>query len=116
MKNLLASRIAGGALVALMSLNANAQSSGATPMPAANTASDAKAMKAANRALQKDVVRALSKTKGLRNSTITVRARNGVVTLEGTVPEESQIDQATHAAESVAGVVSVKNALTLSSF
>lgn len=116
MKSKLAGRIAGSAMVVLVSLNAYAQGGVAASLPAASTTSDAKAMKAANRALQKDVLRALSKTKGLRNSTITVRANNGVVTLEGTVPEQSQIDQAAHAAEAVDGVISVKNALTLSSF
>jgi osmotically-inducible protein OsmY len=43
-----------------------------------------------------------------------VRARNGVVTLEGTVPEQSQMGLATQAAEGVEGVTSVTNALTLS--
>lgn len=94
----------------------HAQSSDAVSTPAASTATDPKAVKAANRALQKQVLQALTRTKGLRNSTITVRANNGAVILEGTVPEQSQVELATHAAEGVAGVSSVKNALTLSSF
>jgi hyperosmotically inducible protein len=111
-------RIAGGALVVLASLNAYAQGSDAATASekTSASASDAKAVKAADRALQKSVLRALSKTKGLRVSAITVRAHNGVVTLEGTVPEQSQMEMATQAAEGVEGVTSVKNALTLSTF
>ncbi|MGA7779169.1 MAG: BON domain-containing protein [Paraburkholderia sp.] len=108
--------LAVGTLVLTGNAEVHAQSSNAASAPVASGATDPKAIKAANRALQKDVLRALTKTKGLRNSTITVRANNGAVTLEGTVPEESQVDMATHAAEGVAGVTSVKNALTLSSF
>lgn len=108
--------LAVGALVLMSNADVHAQNSAATSTPVASGTMDSKAMKAANRALQKQVLRALTKTKGLRNSTITVRANNGAVTLEGTVPEQSQVDLATHAAEGVAGVTSVKNALTLSSF
>jgi osmotically-inducible protein OsmY len=106
--------LAVGALVLACNAPAHAQSSGAVSAQAASGSTDPKAMKAANRALQKQVVRALTKTKGLRSSTITVRANNGAVTLEGTVPEQSQMELATHAAEGVTGVTSVKNALTLS--
>jgi hyperosmotically inducible periplasmic protein len=58
----------------------------------------------------------LSKTKGLRAMGITVRARNGAVTLEGWVPEQAQIELAAKAAQGVSGVTSVDNALTLSTF
>jgi osmotically-inducible protein OsmY len=44
---------------------------------------------------------------------ITVRARGGAVTLAGTVPEQPQIDLATQTAQGVAGVTSVKNALSI---
>ena len=114
MKTTHAIRLVCGALVVLASLSVSAQESGAasaTPNPAA---ADAKATKAADRALQKNVLRALSKTRGLRVSAITVRAHNGVVTLEGTVPEESQVELATQAAGAVEGVKSVTNALSLS--
>lgn len=106
-----------GLLIALTSVGASAQG-GASASPttgAASGTSDAKAAKAADRALQKAVMRALSKTKGLRVSMISVRARNGVVTLEGMVPEQSQAELATKVAEGVQGVTQVKNALTLSS-
>jgi osmotically-inducible protein OsmY len=107
-------RLVSGALLVLASLDAYAQSSDALAAPVRPYASDAKAAKTADRALQKSVIRALSRTKGLRATTITVRARNGVVTLEGTVPEQSQMGLATQAAEGVEGVTSVMNALTLS--
>ncbi|REG61226.1 hypothetical protein B0G80_4064 [Paraburkholderia sp. BL6669N2] len=45
---------------------------------------------------------------------MTAPANNGAVTLEDTVPEQSQIELTTHAAFGVQGVISVKNALTLS--
>lgn len=107
--------LVGGALLVLASLDAFAQTSDATTAAASPVqSSDAKALKAADRALQKRVIRALSKTKGLRSATITVRARGGAVILEGTVPEQSQVGLATQAAEGVEGVASVKNALTLS--
>lgn len=107
-------RLLGGALAVLASMNVYAQGSDAVAASGRSYASDAKAGKAADRALQKSVVRALSKTRGLRAATITVRAHNGAVILEGTVPEQSQVGLASQAAEAVEGVTSVKNALTLS--
>ena len=106
--------LAGGALLVLMSIGAYAQGSDAASTSVRPYASDAKAVKAADRALQKNVIRALSRTKGLRATTITVRVHNGVVTLEGTVPEQSQVGLATQAAEGVEGVTTVTNTLTLS--
>lgn len=97
----------------MASLNAYAQSSDATAASAPAAAPSAKSVKASNRALQRSVRKALSKTKGLSVTNITVRARSGAVTLEGSVPEQPQIDLATQAAQGVAGVTSVKNALTI---
>lgn len=117
MKATKAITLAGAALVILTSAGAWAQGgSASSSAPGMASTSDAKAVKAADRALQKSVVRALSKTKGIRAATITVRAHNGAVTLEGTVPEQAQMGIATQAAEGVEGVTSVKNALTLSTF
>jgi osmotically-inducible protein OsmY len=115
MKAFPAIKMVGGALIVLASLNAYAQSSDATaeaPM-AASSAPSAKQAKAANRALGRKVRTALSKTKGLSVANITVRARGGAVTLAGTVPEQQQVDLATQAAQGVAGVTSVKNALSI---
>ncbi|WP_321797326.1 BON domain-containing protein [Caballeronia sp. J97] len=74
--------------------------------------------KAADRALRRRILTALSKAKGLRAAGITVRASaaDGDVLLEGWVPEEAQIEQATRVAQDVPGVKSVRNTLTLSTF
>ncbi|SMG59100.1 BON domain-containing protein [Paraburkholderia susongensis] len=114
MKAFPAIKVIGGALIVLASLNAYAQSSdaAATAAPAA-TAPTTKQVRAANRALQRKVRGTLAKTKGLSVANITVRARDGAVTLAGSVPEASQIELATTAAQGVAGVTSVRNALTI---
>ncbi|VXB12016.1 Transport-associated protein [Burkholderia sp. 8Y] len=69
--------------------------------------------KSADRALRKDVIRSLSHTKGLNTARITVRAKNGVVMLQGSVPDQSEVDLATRAASNTAGVASVRNSLTI---
>jgi hyperosmotically inducible protein len=114
MKAFPAIKMIGGALVVLASLNAYAQSSdaAATSAPAA-AAPTAKQTRQANRALQKKVRATLARTKGLTVGNITVRARGGDVTLAGSVPEAAQIELATNAAQSVPGVTSVKNGLTI---
>ncbi|MFM0075430.1 BON domain-containing protein [Paraburkholderia sediminicola] len=115
MKAFQAIKMVGGALIVLASINAYAQSSDAAApaAPAASSAPSAKSAKAANRALGRKVRSALSKTKGLSVTNITVRARDGAVTLAGTVPEQPQVDLATQAAQAVPGVTSVKNALSI---
>jgi osmotically-inducible protein OsmY len=70
-----------------------------------------KAMRAQNRQLAKNVRHALTKTKNLTASAITVLAKGGVVTLDGTVPTDDQIQLAADAASRVTGVNSVKNNL-----
>ncbi|MCX4147395.1 BON domain-containing protein [Paraburkholderia madseniana] len=112
MKAFQAIKMVGGALIVLASVNAYAQSSDAAPA-APMAASSAPSAKAANRALGRKVRTALSKTKGLSVTNITVRARGGAVTLAGTVPEQPQVDLATQAAQAVPGVTSVKNALSI---
>lgn len=117
MKAFQAIKMVGGALIVLASINAYAQSSDAAataaPMAASSASGGAKAAKKADRALGRKVRTALSKTKGLNVANITVRARSGAVTLAGTVPEQPQVDLATQSAQAVAGVTSVKNALTI---
>ncbi len=117
MKAINAIKMVGGALVVLASINAYAQASGTdaasdlTTQPSAKAQS--KAAKSANRALQRKVRSALAKAKGISAANILVRARGGAVTLEGSVPEQPQVDLATQVAQGVAGVTSVKNALTI---
>ncbi len=110
MKAFQAIKVISGALIVMASLNAYAKSSDAMAAPATTNAASTKS---ANRALQKSVRKALAKTKGLVTTNITVRARSGAVTLEGSVPEQPQVDLATQTAQGVAGVTSVKNALTI---
>ena len=81
-----------------------------TAAPAVNPS---KAMRTNDRKLGIAVRRALSRTQGFNVSNVFVRARAGVVTLTGTVPEGGQIQQAGDVAKGVAGVQSVNNRLTL---
>ena len=116
MKAFQAIKMVGGALIVLASVSAYAQTSdaAATAAPmAASAAPNAKSAKKADRALGRKVRSALSKTKGLTVSNITVRARGGAVTLAVTVPEQPQGDLATQAAQAVPGVTSFKNALSI---
>jgi hyperosmotically inducible periplasmic protein len=117
MKAINAIKLAGSALLIAASVHAYAQSSDAAPAADATTTAQAKqqykSAKSANRALQKKVRAALSKAKGVSVANITVRARDGAVTLQGTVPEQAQSDKATEIAKGVAGVTSVKNALSI---
>lgn len=52
-------------------------------------------------------------THKIESSDIRIVARGGVVTLDGTVQDQSQIAQATTVAQSVTGVKSVKNNLSM---
>jgi hyperosmotically inducible periplasmic protein len=117
--------IVAGTIAIAMSACLHAQTGGSTPAPetgneiaaaSVTSASAAQSNKAADRALRKRVLTALARTKGLRATGITVRANNGAILLEGWVPEEAQIEQATRVAQRVAGVASVQNMLTLSTF
>jgi hyperosmotically inducible periplasmic protein len=118
-------QVAIAALIVAMTLSAHAQDTASaassvsgsdTTKPATQATQATQATKAADRALQKRVVQALSTIRGLRAMGITVRARNGAVTLEGWVPEQAQIELAGKTAQGVNGVTSVDNALTLSTF
>ncbi|SAK59585.1 transport-associated protein [Caballeronia temeraria] len=103
------------AMIAAASLGAQAQTSAPDEATAASVPQE-KSGKSADRKLQRDVFKALQRTKGLVSTGIAVKAKNGDVILEGGVPESSQMALATKAAEAVPGVKSVRNALTLSQF
>ncbi|HXZ07481.1 MAG TPA: BON domain-containing protein [Paraburkholderia sp.] len=120
MKAIHAFKLAGTALLIVGSIQAYAQSSDAAAAAAATPASPTaaarqqyKSLKAANRALQRQVRAALARSKDISVSNITVRARDGAVTLQGTVPVQAQSDRATEVAKGVPGVVSVRNALSI---
>ena len=103
--------ILGGALI-VASTGALAQPA-SDASAAAATAKPTQSSKAANRKLAKDVRRALAHAKDVSVGNITVRAVSGAVTLAGTVPDEAQVDKATKITQGVAGVTSVRNALTV---
>ncbi|HEY1998379.1 BON domain-containing protein [Paraburkholderia sp.] len=90
---------------------ASAQSDAATT--SSSPVQSKKAVRAQNRELVKTVRHALTHTKNLDSSDITVLAKGGVVTLDGTVPSDDQIQRATDATSSVPGVTSVRNNLIL---
>ncbi|WP_429316985.1 BON domain-containing protein [Paraburkholderia sp. GAS448] len=72
-----------------------------------------KSSRAADRALSKKVRTALIAAKIVDTPTISVRAKNGSVTLAGSVREQSEIERAGEVARAVSGVNSVDNALTV---
>jgi hyperosmotically inducible periplasmic protein len=112
-------KLVAGAMFVAASLQVHAEDA-STPAATASAATSSakqqnKAAKAANRALSRKVRAALVKDKNLSVADVSVRAKDGAVTLQGTVPDQSQIDRAAEVAQGVAGVTSVKNALTVRS-
>jgi hyperosmotically inducible periplasmic protein len=115
--------VVAAALLALASLHALAQPSASTavaasaaPGEATATASGgmtAKETRAANRALRRKVYAAIVKHKEINAGDISVVARSGAVTLDGTVVDASQIDKVAEITKGVAGVTSVTNKLTV---
>ncbi|MGF6740899.1 BON domain-containing protein [Paraburkholderia atlantica] len=72
-----------------------------------------KAERAADRHLATNVRKAIVKAGGVDASHMTVVAKSGAITLEGSVPEAAQIDLAQQQAQQVAGVTGVTNRLTI---
>ncbi len=104
-------------LLAAMSVSAWPQDSDTASEPAAAVAASgiptAQAMRQANRALSRKVYAALAKHKEIEAGNISVVARNGAVTLNGTDTEASQIDTVAAIAKGVPGVTSVTNRLSV---
>ncbi|MET3619265.1 BON domain-containing protein [Burkholderia ambifaria] len=69
--------------------------------------------KAADRKLKRRVSTALARTKNLNVTRILVRARDGVVTLSGSVMDTNQANLAAEVARRVDGVASVSNLLRI---
>ncbi|WP_027815427.1 BON domain-containing protein [Paraburkholderia bannensis] len=122
MKAIQAFKLAAGTMLVAASLHVYAQDAASAPAAAPTDSAKAqvkeskqqlKSAKAANRALSRKVRAALAKDKDISVANITVRAKDGAVILQGTVPEQGQVDHATDVAKGVAGVTSVKNALTI---
>lgn len=110
-------RYAACALISLGMASAYAQGQGDNSSTAsqavASPASSPKAMRKANRLLAKSVRQTLVKVKGLDSTNIVVSAKNGDIVVGGSVPDERQIPLAISAAQGVAGVKSVKNAVII---
>ncbi|MFD1557623.1 BON domain-containing protein [Paraburkholderia silviterrae] len=102
------------ALLAGLSVEANAQDN---TMPAASRAAPAaptaREVRKANRALSRKVYAALAKHKEINAGDISIVARSGAVTLNGTVTESSQIGIVAEIAKGVPGVTSVTNRLSV---
>ncbi|WP_322028500.1 BON domain-containing protein [Paraburkholderia sp. J76] len=119
MKALQVFKLAAATALVAASLHAYAQDDAASgaaagsEQQAAPSKAQTKQAKAANRALSRKVRSALARDKKIDVARITVRARDGAIVLQGSVPEQSQIQHATEVATGVQGVTSVKNALTL---
>ncbi|CAG9262281.1 BON domain-containing protein [Paraburkholderia unamae] len=101
----------------LLTLNAGAQpgqpASGDPNGEVVSAPSSPKAVRSANRALSKRVLKALSHVKGLDAAGIFVKASDGNIIVSGVVQEASQIPLAVQAARNVDGVRSVRESLRL---
>ena len=120
MKKITVAGLTIAALVALVSTSASAQPQGAasaqagalaSTMPA--PASAAPTGKQADRALRRKVYAAIGKEKAIDAGNISVRAKNGAVTLTGTVSDTAQVGKVEEIAKGVPGVTSVTNKLTV---
>ncbi|MGT2473001.1 transporter [Paraburkholderia steynii] len=102
------------AVIGCVTLTSNAYAQASDSMSMASTpAAPSKKATPADKKLGRDVRKALSKAPGFNVSNVFVKARGGAVVLSGSVPDGSQIPQATEVAKGVAGVTSVSNKLTL---
>ncbi|MBB4519715.1 osmotically-inducible protein OsmY [Paraburkholderia fungorum] len=80
---------------------------------ATQATNSASSVRVTDTTLRRQVKAALKKTQGLTAYDIAVRAKNGQVTLQGSVKNQAQIDLAGKVASGVQGVASVKNSLTV---
>lgn len=110
-----ASRVSGAVLVAAIASHAtfaNAQNVVSAPVGVTVQRVAAPPRNRPDTSIVRDVRRALRRVPQLDDSGIHIRARFGVVTLTGWVPESWQISRAGIAARSVLGVRGVSNRLT----
>jgi osmotically-inducible protein OsmY len=111
-----------GTIIVALSMNAWSQNSSAASAPAsaaagsATEASGATAPgkgKKADRVLRRNVYAAIGKHKEISAGSISVTAKDGAVTLNGTVPDATQIISVAEIAKGVPKVTSVTNKLTV---
>jgi osmotically-inducible protein OsmY len=112
MKSIIRNRTASGVLIASLAIASSAFSVQAFAQDASSPHATRSAARSANHKLERAVRKALDSAK-VEASDIRIVARGGKVTLDGTVMDASQIDQATEAAKGVDGVSSVSNRLTV---
>ncbi|CAB3770914.1 transporter [Burkholderia sp. MSh2] len=108
------------ALILAVSGNARSQpnqAAGASAsVPAASVAQGTVASvstRKANRALRRKVYAAIGKHKKISAGNISIVAKGGAVTLNGTVTDAAQVDEVAEIAKGVPGVSSVTNKLTV---
>jgi hyperosmotically inducible protein len=118
MKSIKTFRLTVGAVVAATSMTAWSQTSepvsvpGASAMAPSSSAAPATGRKA-NRALRRQVYNAIAKHKEISAGNISVIAKDGAVTLNGTVTDASQVARVAEIAKGVPGVTSVTNKLAV---
>lgn len=115
MKSIQAFKLAVGVAIIAASMSAWSQSSetaSAPAMAAPGSAAPATGRKA-NRALRRQVYNAIVKQKDISAGNISVVAKDGAVTLNGTVTDASQVGRVAEIARGVPGVTSVTNKLTV---
>ncbi|RFU49558.1 BON domain-containing protein [Paraburkholderia sp. DHOC27] len=105
-------------LTVTASINGWAQAGAAASAPVASAVAASGDMSApssrkADRALRRKVYAAIAKHKEISAGDISVRAKNGVVTLNGTSADASQVDRIAEIARGVPDVTSVINKLTV---
>ncbi|MCX5542687.1 BON domain-containing protein [Paraburkholderia sp. CNPSo 3076] len=105
-------------LVAAASMSAWAQGEASTPAGAQAASATAAPTavptdRQANRAMRRKVYAAIGKDKSINAGNISVGARGGAITLNGTVSDTAQIARVEEIARGVPGVTSVTNKLTV---
>jgi hyperosmotically inducible periplasmic protein len=100
-------------LIATASLNAFAQTAASAPSATPAASSPAAPATPSNTKLRRAVYLAISKHKEIHGGSIGVTARNGAITLNGTVTDAAQVDRVAEIAGGVPGVTSVTNKLTV---
>jgi osmotically-inducible protein OsmY len=117
MKSIQVVQLAVAALIVAVSMNAWPQPGQTASAPGASAmgASGATAPtgRKADRALRRKVYAAIGKQKEISAGNISVTAKDGAVTLNGTVTDASQIDKVAEIAKGVPGVTSVTSKLTV---
>ncbi|WP_028214944.1 BON domain-containing protein [Paraburkholderia mimosarum] len=101
-------------VLAAATLNASAQPAASAPSATAVAASSIAAPATpSNTKLRRAVYTAIAKHKEIHGGSIGVTAKNGAVTLNGSVTDAAQVDQVAEIARGVPGVTSVTNKLTV---